>query len=316
MTLFLLKRTASFVFTLVAASLFIYFMLHLLAGDPAAVMLGEDANAADIAAIRERLGLNLPWYVQYWDWITGFFTGDLGVSVITGREIAPTLVQRAVVTIPLALFSSLIAIVVAIGAGVYNALHYRDLSGALVSGASLIGVAVPNFWFGILAATYFAVRWKVFPAGGFPGWDAGFFTAMNSLFLPAVTIGLSQASILTRHVRSSVLSVSREDFIRTARSRGLTRRAALWRHGMRSAALPVITVLGIQIGNLISGTVVIENVFFLPGLGRMVVVAVGQRDLLIVQSTLMVIVALVVVINFITDVMYTFLDPRTKARSL
>lgn len=316
MTLFLLKRTASFVFTLVAASLFIYFMLNLLAGDPAAVMLGEDANAADIAAIRERLGLNRPWYVQYWDWITGFFTGDMGVSVITGREIAPTLVQRAAVTIPLALFSSLIAVVVSIGAGVYNALHYRDLSGALVSGASLIGVAVPNFWFGILAATYLAVRFQLFPAGGFPGWDAGFWTAVNSLFLPAVTIGLSQASILTRHVRSSVLSVSREDFIRTARSRGLTRRAALWRHGMRNAALPVITVLGIQIGNLISGTVVVENVFFLPGLGRMVVVAVGQRDLLIVQSTLMIIVALVVVINFITDVVYTLLDPRTKARSL
>jgi peptide/nickel transport system permease protein len=314
--LFLLKRTASFVFTLVAASLFIYFMLNLLAGDPAAVMLGEDANAADIAAMRERLGLNRPWYVQYWDWITGFFTGDLGVSIITGREIAPTLVQRASVTIPLALFSSLIAVVVAIGAGVYNALHYRDLSGALVSGASLIGVAVPNFWFGILAATYLAVRFKLFPAGGFPGWDTGFWTAVNSLFLPAVTIGLSQASILTRHVRSSVLSVSREDFIRTARSRGLTRRAALWRHGMRNAALPVITVLGIQIGNLISGTVVVENVFFLPGLGRMVVVAVGQRDLLIVQSTLMIIVALVVVINFITDVVYTLLDPRTKARSL
>jgi peptide/nickel transport system permease protein len=312
---YILKRTASFLVTLVAASLFIYFMLNLLGGDPAAVMLGDDANAADIAAIRERLGLNRPWYVQYGEWIGGFFTGDLGASIITGREIAPTLAQRAAVTIPLALFSSVIAITVAMSAGVYNALHYRDLSGAFVSGASLVGIAIPNFWFGILASTYFAVRLGWFPAGGFPGWDAGLLAALTSLFLPAMTIGLSQASTLTRHVRSSVLSVSREDFIRTARSRGLTKRAALWRHGMRNAALPVITVLGIQIGNLISGTVVVENVFFLPGLGRMVVVAVGQRDLLIVQSTLMVIVALVVVINFVTDIIYTLLDPRTKARA-
>ena len=315
MAVYIIKRTASFIITLIAASLFIYFMLNLLGGDPAAVMLGDDANAADIAAIRERLGLNRPWYVRYSEWITGFFTGDLGVSIITGREIAPTLVQRASVTIPLALFSSIIAVVVAISAGVYNALHYRDLSGALVSGASLVGIAIHNFWFGILAATYLAVKLGWFPAGGFPGWDAGLGTALMSLFLPAVTIGLSQASTLTRHVRSSVLGVSREDFIRTARSRGLTKRAALWRHGMRNAALPVITVLGIQIGNLISGTVVVENVFFLPGLGRMVVVAVGQRDLLIVQSTLMVIVAMVVVINFFTDIVYTLLDPRTKARA-
>ena len=316
MAVYLVKRTASFTLTLVAASLFIYFMLNLLAGDPAAAMLGDDANPADIAAIRERLGLNRPWHVIYAEWITGFFTGDLGESIITGREIAPTLVQRAAVTIPLALYSSIIAIMVAVSAGVYNALHYRDLSGALVSGASLVGIAIPNFWFGIMLSTYFAVRLGWFPAGGFPGWDAGFGPAILALTLPALTIGLSQASTLTRHVRSSVLGVSREDFIRTARSRGLTKRAALWRHGMRNAALPVLTVLGIQIGNLVSGTVVVENVFFLPGLGRMVVVAVGQRDLQIVQSTLMIIVAMVVVINYLTDIVYTVLDPRTKAKAV
>jgi len=316
MAVYIYQRTVSFLVTLTAASLVIYFMLNVLVGDPTSAMMGDQATAQDVERVRRQLGLDRAWYIQYGEWITGFFRGDLGASFLTGREIAPVLFERSKITIPLALYSSVIAITIAIVAGVYNALHYRDLSGAVVSGASLIGIAVPNFWFGILAATYFGVRLGWFPAGGFPGWDAGFGTAIWALTLPAITIGTAQAASLTRYVRSTVLGVNREDFIRTARSRGLTKREAFWRHGARNSTLPVLTVLGIQFGLLVSGTVVVENVFFLAGLGRMVVVAVGNRDLLIVQSTLMVIVALVVVINYLTDIVYGLLDPRTKARKI
>lgn len=316
MAVYIYQRTVSFLVTLTAASLVIYFMLNVLGGDPAAAMMGDFVTAEDIARVRAQLGLDRPWYIQYWEWISGFFRGDLGASYLAGREIAPVLLERSKITIPLALYSSVIAITLAVAAGVYNALHYRDLSGAVVSGMSLIGIAIPNFWFGIMATTYFAVRLGWFPAGGFPGWEAGFGTAVWALTLPAITIGTAQAASLTRYVRSTVLGVNREDFIRTARSRGLTKREAFWRHGARNSALPVLTVLGIQFGLLVSGTVVVENVFFLAGLGRMVVAAVGNRDLLIVQSTLMVIVALVVVINYLTDIVYGLLDPRTKARKI
>lgn len=315
MSVFIQRKFASFVLTLLGASILVFVLLALLGGDPAVTLLGEDANPEALAALRESLGLNEPLWKQYFEWMWGLVRFDFGVSYLTNVEVAPLIWERMAITIPLALYGMTIAILVAIPAGVIGAIRHRHASGAVISSLSQVGIAIPGFWLGIMFASFFAVRLGLFPAGSFTRWEEGFFPAMRSITLPALSIGLVQGAWISRYVRSAVIDVIREDYIRTARSKGMTRGRALRKHGLRNAALPVVTVIGIQFGLLVSGTVVIENVYYLAGLGRMVITAVGQRDLILVQSTVMVIVAMVVIVNFVTDILYGVMDPRTKARS-
>lgn len=300
--------------SLVAASLLVFLVVNLLPGDVATVMLGTNATPENVAILRHQLGLDQPLWIRYLQWLWGILRGDLGVSVLSHTQIGPLLVQKMSVSGPLALLAAVIALLVSVPVGVVAGVRYRRLSGAVISALSLGGIAIPAFWAGLLLATIFAVKLGLFPAGGFVDWGEDPVAAARSLVLPAVALGLVQAAVLTRFIRSAIIEVQREDFIRTARAKGLTRWQALRRHGFRNAAIPVVTVLGIQITSLLVGAIVIENVFVLPGLGRLLFQSVGNRDLIVVEDLVMLLTAVVLVVNFLVDLSYRVLDPRIRSR--
>ncbi|MEO8155760.1 MAG: ABC transporter permease [Rhizobacter sp.] len=312
MGLFLLKRFAAFIATLVAASVVIFAVLALLPGNVVEVMLGETASPEAVAALTHKLGLDQPALTRYLHWVGGFFSGDLGQSVAYDTPVRELLAERLAVTVPLAVMAMLLTTALALGFGVYAASRHNRLGDVGVMAASQLGIAVPSFWLAILLILLFSVKLQWFSAGGFPGWGDGFAPAFKALVLPAVALAVVQAAILARVTRSAVLDVLREDFVRTARARGLSERAVLWRHVLRNAMVPVLTVMGLQFANLLTGTVVIENVFTLPGIGRLVFQAIANRDLVVVQNVVMLMAATVIVVNFIVDLLYVLIDPRLK----
>jgi peptide/nickel transport system permease protein len=316
-SLFLFKRFASFVLTLAVASLVVFAALTVLPGNAAEVMLGESATPQAVRALEEKLGLDRPAPERYLTWLGGLLTLELGASHAYDAPIAGLIAERLAVTVPLALLAMALSTVMALAAGVYAASRHHRAGDLGVMAASQLGIAVPSFWFGILLVMLFAVKLPWFPAGGFPGWTedegGGLWDGLHALLLPAIALAVVQAAILARFTRSAVLEVLREDFVRTARAKGLSRRAVLWGHVLRNALVPVVTVMGLQFANLITGTVVIENVFSLPGLGRLVFQAIGNRDLPLVQNIVMMLAATVIAINFVVDVLYAVIDPRLKA---
>jgi peptide/nickel transport system permease protein len=315
MSIFLLRRFATFIATLLAASVVIFAVQGVLPGNAAQVMLGESATPEAVSALSQKLGLDRPVAARYAQWIEGFATGDLGTSVAYDAPVAELIGERLAVTAPLAAMAMLLTAAAALALGVYAASNHNRAGDVSVMAASQIGIAIPNFWFAILLILVFAVKLQWFSAGGFPGWADDPWQAFKSLVLPAVALAVVQAAILARITRSAVLEVLREDFVRTARAKGLSRRQVLWRHVLRNAFVPVLTVMGLQFANLLTGTVVVENVFSLPGLGRLIFQAIANRDILVVQDVVMLLAAAVIVINFIVDVLYAVIDPRLKAGS-
>lgn len=307
-------RLGLLILSLVAASILVFLVVNVLPGDPAYVILGINATPESVAQLHHQLGLDRPGWERYLEWVGGMLQGDFGTSLISRSAVGPEIVQKLAVSAPLAILAAVIALVISIPLGVAAAVRYRRLSGTVISALSLGGIAIPGFWLGLLLATVISIRLRLLPSGGFTDWSSDPFDALRHLLLPAVALGLVQGAVLTRYVRSAVLDVQREDYIRTARAKGLTRWQALRRHGFRNAAIPVVTVLGIQLTGLLVGAIVIENVFFLPGLGRLLFQAVSNRDLVIVQDLVMLITAAVLVVNFVIDLSYRLLDPRLRAR--
>ena len=298
------------------ASVVVFVVLAVLPGNVAQVMLGESATPEAVAALEARLGLDRPAPVRYLDWLRGLVTLDFGTSHAYDSPIVELVAERLAVTLPLALLAMTLTVVLALAAGLYAASRHNRAGDLGVMALSQLGIAVPSFWFGILLVMLFAVKLPWFPSGGFPGWSedegGGLWEGLRSLALPAVALAVVQAAILARFTRSAVLDVLREDFVRTARAKGLSRRAVLWGHVLRNAMVPVLTVMGLQFANLVTGTVVIENVFSLPGLGRLIFQAIGNRDLPLVQALVMLIAATVITINFVVDLLYAVIDPRLK----
>jgi peptide/nickel transport system permease protein len=313
--LFALRRLVILAISLAVASIVTFLLLAFLPGDPAQALLGVNATPESLQALREQLGTNRPLLERYTDWASGLVVGDFGVSPISGVSVGSEIADKMSLTVPLVLLGMALALLIAVPLGVLAAVRHRHAAGTMLSGLSQVGIAVPAFWLGILLITLFAVRLQVLPAGGFP--DAGWRDlpgALRSLALPVVVLGIAQGAILMRYVRSAVVEVMQEDFIRTARAKGLSRSQALRRHALRNAAIPVITVLGLQLSTLLIGTVVIENVFGLPGLGRMLLQDVGNRDLLNVQGVVMVLTGAVLLVNFLVDVVYHLVDPRLRSQ--
>jgi peptide/nickel transport system permease protein len=315
MGIFLIKRFATFVATLLAASVVVFAVQGVLPGNAAQVMLGESATPEAVAALSHKLGLDQPASVRYGRWITGFVRGDLGTSVSYDVPVAGLIAERLAVTAPLALMAMALTSVIALTLGLYAASRHNQVGDVGVMAVSQIGIAIPNFWFAILLILVFSVKLQWFSAGGFPGWGEDAWQAFKALVLPAVALAVVQAAILARITRSAVLDVLREDFVRTARAKGLSRRQVLWRHVLRNAFVPVLTVMGLQFANLLTGTIVVENVFSLPGLGRLIFQAISNRDILVVQNVVMLLAAAVIVINFVVDVLYAVIDPRLKIAS-
>lgn len=312
MRAFLLRRCLSLLATLLAASLVIFLTLDVLPGDPAAVILGTGARPDTLAALRAQMGLDQPLPWRYAAWMLGLISGDLGQSHTYATPVARLVADRLAVSLPLTVLALTLSTFIALPLGVLAASAHNKPADWGVMGFAQIGVSVPNFWFGILLILLFAVVLKWLPAGGFAGWDRGAWAGLRSLLLPALALALPQAAILARVTRSAMLEVLGEDYIRTARAKGANRRTVLWRHALRPALIPVITILGLQFSFLLAGTVIIENVFSLPGVGRLLFQAIAQRDLITVKSLLLLLVAAVVMVNFCVDLLYLAIDPRLR----
>ncbi len=316
MGLFLLKRLATLVVTLIGATIVVFGVLEVLPGDAALIMMGPDAAPEAVRALATQLGLDRPPLQRYFAWIGGMFTGDLGLSYTYSSPVSELILERLAVTVPLALMAMALTTVLALCVGIYAASHHNKLGDVGLMGLTQVGIAIPNFWFAILLILLFSVHLQWFSAGGFEGWGEGIFEGLKSLLLPAVSLAVVQAAILARITRSAVLEVLREDFVRTARAKGLSNRATVWGHVLRNAMIPVITVMGLQFAELLAGTIVVENVFYLPGLGRLIFQSISNRDLIVVRNCVMLLATMVVVVNFIVDVLYAVIDPRVKASDI
>jgi len=312
MLLQLARRGAVLVVSLAVATVVVFAFMTVLPGDPARIALGVNATPEAVAATRAEFGTDRPLVVQYLGWVGGLPFGQFGRSYVTDTDIGPQILDRFLVTTWLVVSAMVVALAVAVPLGVAAAVRHRRASGTVISGLSQVGVAVPSFLAGILLVTVFAVHLGWFPSGGWtpPAQDPVDF--LRKLVLPVLALGLVQGAVLTRYVRSAVLDVLREDWLRTARAKGLTPTRALVRHGLRNAAVPVVTVLGLQLATLLVGAVVIERVFVIPGLGSLLLDGVANRDLLLVQGVVMVLVLAVLVVNFLVDLAYTVLDPRLR----
>lgn len=310
-----LRRLAAALLMLLVTSLVIFLAIEAAPGDPAEIMLGTSAQADTLAALRSQLGLDRPLMVRYAAWLGGVLTGDLGQSYTYGVPVAGLIAERMLVTLPLTLMATVLAVAVSVPLGVMAAARPGRAGDGLASVFAQMGIAVPNFWIGLLLILAFALKLRWFPTGGFPGWGDAGIGAIRSLVLPAIALAIPQAAVLTRVTRAAVLDIASEDFVRTARAKGLSRRRALWRHVVPNALLPVVTMLGLQIPFLISGAVLVENVFNLPGIGTLAYQALSQRDLIVVQNVVLLFAVIVLAVNAVTDALYARLDPRLRGRA-
>ncbi|MGW2327056.1 ABC transporter permease [Streptomyces sp. NPDC001700] len=315
MTVRLLQRLAILLASLVVSSVVVFAFMAVLPGDPARVALGTSASDTAVAQLREQFGLDRPLVEQYLSWVHGLVTLDPGNSYISQAPIGPQIADRLQVTLWLVGTGMALACVLAVPMGTLMAVRHRKASGLLLSAVSQVGVAVPAFLAGILLITVFAVGLGWLPANGWtpPVQDPVLF--LKQLAMPALSLGLVQAAVLTRYVRSAVLDVLREDYLRTARAKGLRPTRALLRHGLRNAAVPVVTVLALQLATLLVGSVVIERVFVIPGLGSLLLDSVANRDLVVVQDVVMIIAMAVLLVNFLVDMVYLVIDPRLRERA-
>ena len=314
MAYFLFRRTLGFVLTLLAVSVVVFAVMNILPGDPALTILGLDATEDALAALREQLGLNDPLLSRYFSWIGNALTGDFGISHSFRVPVSELIAERLPMTLSLAIAGMIFTVILALIMGIGAAANHRKAGDWGVMFLSQLGIAVPAFWLSMLLVLLFAVKLRWLPPGGFPGWSDPI-AAMRALILPTVALGLVQSSVLARVTRSSALEVMRQDFIRTARATGFSRQRVLWRHVLPNALVPIVTIVGMQFAALVTGTIVIENVFYLPGLGRLIFQSIANRDLPTVQALVMLFAAIVVTANFIVDLLYVVIDPRLKARA-
>ena len=308
------RRVAGLIVTLLAVSLLVFVVMAILPGDPAAITLGTSASPDTLAALRHDMGLDRPLLIRYLQWLAEAMRGDLGRSYTYGVPVAGLIFDRLAVTLPLAVLAVLLSVLIALPLGIAAVARRGGVFDIIAAVFSQVSIAVPGFWVALLLIIAFATTLGWMPAGGFPGWGAGLPAALHALILPAVALALPQAGVLTRVTRTAMLDTLHEDFIRTARAKGVSGRVILWRHVLPNALVPILTILGLQFTFLIAGTVLIENVFNLPGLGRLAYQALTQRDLIVIQDVVLFFAALVIVINFLVDMSYLVIDPRLRSQ--
>ncbi len=311
---YLLSRLLSLGLSLIVASLVIFTVIEVIPGDPAAFMLGLNAAPEAVAALREELGLEGGYLARYLAWAGGLLSGDFGTSYTYRVPVSELVAARLWVSLPLTIYALVLSTLIAIPVGIVAATRRGSAADYGIMAGTQLGIAVPNFWFAMLLVLIFAIHLKWFSAGGFPGWDQGLWVNLKALTLPAVALALPQASILARVMRSSLLETLGQDYIRTARAKGLTRGQAVVGHALRNALIPVMTILGLHFSFLLAGAIIIENVFFLPGLGRLIFQGITQRDLIVVESVVMLLVFAVILVTFLVDLAYALVDPRLRRR--
>ena len=309
---YIARRAAAFIATLFCVSVLVFVVVRVLPGDPALVIIGAEGSPEAAARLREALGLNRPIAVQYGEWLGRALRGDLGVSLQYDVPVGRLILSRLPVTIPLTLMAAAFMLTAALPLGLYAARRHRRAGDYLAMLVSQIGIAVPGFWAGLLLILLFSVRLGWVESGGFAGWSSGLWPGVRSLLLPAFALGLFQTAVLVRATRSSVLDVLREDYVRTARAKGVGELSVLGKHTLRNAMIPIVTVAGLQLGQLMAGAIILESVFALPGIGRLVLGAITARDLPLVQGVTLFVASTIVLINFSVDLLYGVLDPRIR----
>ncbi len=282
----------------------VFSFIHLVPGDPVLAMVGESAQPVDIAKLREQLGLNDPFHLQYFRYLSRLLRGDLGVSLHTGKPVLKTVLQRYPASIKLALASLLLALIISIPLGILSATHRNSPADHLSMVFALLGISMPNFWLGPLLIIIFSIKLNLLPVSGSGGW--------SYLILPAITLGTALTALLTRMVRSTMLEEMGQDYIRTARAKGLPERVVIYKHALKNALIPVVTIVGLQFGTLLTGAIITEIIFAWPGLGRLTIQAISQRDYPLVQGCILMISLTYILINLATDLLYTVLDPRIR----
>ena len=301
---YLSRRVAAFVATLFVVSLLVFVVIRVLPGDPAQVIMGTEGNPEATARLRTSLGLDRPLVVQYVDWLAHAVRGDLGVSIQYDVPVGRLIMSRLPVTLPLTLLAAAFMVATAVPLGLYAATHHRRAGDYVTMVISQLGISVPSFWAGLLLILAFSVHLGWAQSGGFRGW--------RSLILPAIALGVFQAAVLVRATRSAVLDVMREDYVRTARAKGVPEGVLVVKHTLRNALIPIVTVAGLQVGQLLAGSIILESVFVLPGLGRLALGAITARDLPVVQGVTLFVASSIVAINFLVDLAYSALDPRLR----
>ncbi|MGH8065620.1 MAG: ABC transporter permease [Candidatus Entotheonellia bacterium] len=309
---YLARRAIAFAITLLLVSFVTFVVMYVIPGDPAEIILGTEGNPEALAALRARLGLDRPLLLQYLDWLKQALSGNLGVSIQYDVPVGQLIASRLPVTFPLAGLAISLTIFAGIPLGILAASRHRRPGDVGMMLFSQLGMAIPSFWAGLLLMLLFSVYLGWFPAGGFTSWAETPAGALRSLVLPAIALGLVQMAVLTRTTRSALLEVLREDYVQTARSKGLSDRLVLYKHALKNSFITIVTLLGLQIGHLLAGSIIIENVFYLPGLGRLVLGAIGARDLPVVQGVVLFMATMIVIVNFAVDLLYGWLDPRIR----
>ena len=311
---FIVRRAFISAVTLLLISLIVFTGVRMIPGDPARVLAGTEADAAGIEEIREKYGLNAPLPVQYLRWLGLAATGDLGESIRTRTPVAWMVATKLPITIELTLLSLAVALAIAIPGGVIAAVRRNSAWDVLASGVSLCGVSVPNFWLGIMLILLVSVRFGWLPASGFVPIAEDPLGNLKRMLMPALVLGTGLAAVLMRQTRNAMIEVLSADYVRTARAKGLAQKAVVVRHALRNGLIPVVTILGLQMGALMGGAVVTEQIFVLPGFGRLIVEAVFTRDYPVVQGVVLITASSYVLINLLVDLSYTVLNPRIRIR--
>ena len=304
MQVYIMKRILQVIPVIFFVTVITFSMIHLAPGDPAIMRAGEDATPEQVESIREAMGLNLPVHQQYFNWISGLFRGDLGYSLQDGRPVFSTLVRRLPATIKLVIASFVVSIGIGIPVGIISAVKQNTLTDSVARVFALLGLSMPNFWIGLMLMLLLSFRLRLLPASG-----SG---TMLHLIMPAIALGLPAAGVITRLTRSSMLEILRQDYIRTARSKGLNNRSVIYKHALKNALLPVVTVIGIQLGSRLGGSVIVESVFAYPGIGRFAYLRLLARDYPMIMGNLLIFALLFIVINLFTDILYGFIEPRIR----
>jgi peptide/nickel transport system permease protein len=312
MTAYIVRRLFTTLIIAIGISIIAFLIIRLIPGDPARIMLGVQADEQRIKALRHKLGLDEPLVIQYGKWVSRAVRGNLGESIITGKSVSGSIAQRIPVTYSLAFMALFIALLIAIPAGIIAAVKRNSLISSVVTFFSQVGVGIPNFWLGIMLVLVFAQWFRLLPVSGYEPLGKGIIPWFNHLILPAVSVGLISGAVITRFVRSSMLEVMDEDYIRVARAKGLKEQIVIFRHALKNSLIPILTVVGLQLAYLLSGTLVIEVVFALPGLGRLAFNAVTHRDYPVLQGAVLTVAISFTMINLIVDILYSYVDPRIR----
>lgn len=312
MTSYIVRRVMETVPVLLVVAIVVFSIVHLSPGDPARVILGDMATEAEVERLQQAMGLDRPIVVQFADWFGNALQGDLGQSIFLNRPVLTAIVERAEPTFMLSLLSLLIAVAVGVITGVVAAINHNRFTDGFLSIVALIGVSVPNFWLGLLLILLFAVQFGWFPPAGYQPLEEGIGQSLRYLMLPAITLGVSQAAIISRITRSSLLDILKEDFVRTATAKGLPGYIVIVKHAFRNSLIPVITVIGLVLAALLGGAVVVETVFAVPGLGRLVITSIARRDYPVIQGTVLIVTTIYVLVNLVVDLLYVAVDPRIR----